>query len=94
MIFQVHVHFPDVGGGGGGASRLPRPPLFTCLEVDNELLSPAKSTYRRLHSIVTHVLKNTNDWYSCLEVFDTVGPAILWKKTKLLCYSADWTGVV
>ena len=35
--------------------------------VDNELLSPAESADRRLHSTVIHLLQNTNDWYSGLD---------------------------
>ena len=41
--------------------------------VDNRPLSLAESAYRRLHSTVTHLLKNTNDCYSGLNTGKVVG---------------------
>ena len=40
---------------------------------DNGLFSSGQSAYLRLHSTVTHLLKNTNDWYNGLDLGRLVG---------------------
>ena len=64
--------------------------------VDNNLFKSGQSAYRSLHSTVTHLLKNTDDWYSGLDLnklvgltfsdlkkaFDTVNQEILCKKLE------------
>ena len=64
--------------------------------VDNNLFSFGQSPHSSLHSAVTHLLKNTDDWYSGLDLnelvgltlfdlkkaFDTMEHGILWKKIE------------
>ena len=52
--------------------------------IDNGLLSPAQSAYRHFHSTVTHLLKNTNDWYSGLDTGKLVGLAFIGLEKKHL----------
>ena len=40
---------------------------------DNGLISSGQSAYLRLHSSVTHLLKNTDDWYNGLHLGRLVG---------------------
>ena len=40
---------------------------------DNGLFSSGQSAYLRLHSTVTHLLKNTDDWYNGLDLGKLVG---------------------
>ena len=40
---------------------------------DNGLFSSGQSAYLRLHSAVTHLLKNTDDWYNGLDLGKLVG---------------------
>ena len=40
---------------------------------DNGLFSSGQSVYLRLHSTVTHLLKNTDDWYNGLDLGRLVG---------------------
>ena len=51
--------------------------------IDNGLLSPAQSAYRHFHSTVTHLLKNTNDWYSGLDTGKLVGHAFIGLKKSI-----------
>ena len=41
--------------------------------TDNDLLSPNQSGFRRLHSTLSCLLKNTDDWYSGLDLGQLVG---------------------
>ena len=64
--------------------------------ADNNLFSSGQSDYRRLHSTVTHLRKNNDDWYSGLglgklvgltsvdlkKAFDTVDQEIICKKLE------------
>ena len=40
---------------------------------ENGLFSPDQSGFLRLHSTLTCLLKNTDDWYSCLDLGRLVG---------------------
>ena len=64
---------------------------------DNGHLSSGQSGFKRLHSTVTCLLKNTDDWYNGIDLgklvgivfidlkkaFDTVNDNILYKKLEL-----------
>ena len=69
----------------------------------NDLFSHNQSGFRRLHSTLTCLLKNTDDWYSGMELgqlvglvfidfkkaFDTVDHEILCEKLKFMVFNRE-----
>ena len=51
---------------------------------ENGLFSPDQSGFLRLHSTLTCLLKNTDDWYSCLDVGRLVGLVFIDLKKALI----------
>ena len=68
---------------------------------DNGLFSSGQSAYLRLHSTVTHLLKNTDDWYNGLDLGRLVGLVFIDLKKafdtvdhEILCQKLVHYGVV
>ena len=65
--------------------------------VDSNLFSSGQSAYRSLHSTITHLLKNTDEWYSGLGLNKLVGLMFIDLKKafdtvdhEILCIGALW----